>query len=371
MIIKNKLLFFIVLISFNLSTIGFIPSIFAATQSQQNSNSQDVDAQAAENEPLIWTDGEIVERESGLNKSLFFKGSTITYENTFSAYSLDESAQISYNPYYAMSFSFRPVFALWRDLVLNLRLDLEVELTNADDTTYYHEPKFSDTFAAISYMPIYTIPYLGIDVGAAFNLVFPTGLESLAESRYLGFGPELLLSKKFDLLEGLTLSYSFRYLKYLNEYTTLQRDTNPYICPTSSGPECYAHGQLGDPSHSMLFRNDLSVKMDFFKWLSFTAEVLFYNYLNYDVTKDTITIDGDEIPIDSIDSPQNHVASIWYVVDVTFTPLDYLSFSIGTSTFSPQLNPDSTYRQPFFNRDTNFYVDVTLDLEKLTISLID
>ena len=204
---------------------------------------------------------------------------------------------------------------------------------------------------------------------AGFRFSFPTSLTSQAESRFLGLGPELRLARVFPVLDGLIVYYGFRYMKYLNRYTTLQRETNPYDC-TRADLNCEAHGQLGDPARSHGFSNSILLQLDFLRelWrpMSFAVQVVFNNSLGYDLPEATVQLlGGREVPVDHIADPVNHRASIWYVFDVSLEITDYLSVSVGASTFSPQLRPDSTYRQPFFNRYTNIYVDLGLDIERL------
>jgi hypothetical protein len=98
--------------------------------------------------------------------------------------------------------------------------------------------------------------------------------------------------------------------------------------------------------------------------------LLFLNYVTYELPEATVeTMGGQPVTVDHIDDPQRHQAAIWFVLDYTIELTDYLSASLGFSTFWPQLRPDSTYRTPFFNRYTNVYVDLSLDLERLVAAV--
>ncbi len=61
----------------------------------------------------------------------------------------------------------------------------------------------------------------------------------------------------------------------------------------------------------------------------------------------------------------NRRSSIWYTIDISYSPLPYIGFSLGTSTLNPQLAPDSSYYAPFFNRYTQVYFDVTLTIDEV------
>ena len=67
----------------------------------------------------------------------------------------------------------------------------------------------------------------------------------------------------------------------------------------------------------------------------------------------------------------NRRSSIWYLVEVSYSPLPWLGLALGTSTFNPQLTPSSEYRAPFFNRYTQVYFDISLTIDQLVQSIRD
>ncbi|MGC4117183.1 MAG: hypothetical protein QM765_22005 [Myxococcales bacterium] len=74
-----------------------------------------------------------------------WRDTAIDYGHSFSAISLNKNAEPTYNPYYAHSLTITPVWHLWDDyLVAKVRLAMEQELTNSDDTTYKNEVVFND-----------------------------------------------------------------------------------------------------------------------------------------------------------------------------------------------------------------------------------
>ncbi len=309
------------------------------------------------------------ESEETWSDSLPFRNSRLVYENVFNAYQLNRGSDLSYNPYYAMSLSIQPRWYFLDNVSARLRLDIETELTNADSTSDYHETRLSDLNLDIVYDPIVMIPGAEISVGAGFRFSLPTSLTSQAASRYLGLGPDLRLARVFPVLDGLVLAYNFRYLKYLNRYTTLQRETNSYGC-SGSYPTYCEHGQNGTRAAVHGFFNTIVLSLDFLReiWrpMNFTIAVVFMNYLAYEASDATVTLmGGQQVPVDHIEDPVTHRASNWYVFDLGIEITDYLGLSIGASTYTPQLRPDSTYEQPFFNRYTTLYVDLSLDLERL------
>jgi hypothetical protein len=311
--------------------------------------------------------------EQQYTNALPFRNTVLIYENIFSVAQLDRGYQQTYNPYYAMSLSLQPRWYFTDELSIRLRFDIEGELTDADDTSNYHETRVSDLYLDLVYNPIYTIPRLDLGIGLGLRALFPTSLESQAESRYVGLSPDLRLARVFDVLDGLTISYQFRYTKYLNRYTTMQRDTNPYEC-TGDDPGCMANWQLGDPARSHGFSNWIQLDLEFLseQWrpMTFSVSVIFLNYLTYEVPEAEVELMGGQtVSVDHIEDPVNHVAFIWYTFELGLDITDYLSVAIGASTYNPQLAADSTYREPFFNRYTRIYVDLSLDVERVVAAI--
>ena len=60
----------------------------------------------------------------------------------------------------------------------------------------------------------------------------------------------------------------------------------------------------------------------------------------------------------------NHSASTWFVLGANYDLFDWILLSAGVSTFHPQLDPESDYRAPFFNRYTAFYLSMAVPVDK-------
>ena len=205
--------------------------------------------------------------------ALPFRGTTITYENIFNAYQLNRGNELTYNPYYAMSLSIRPRWYFTDALSLRLRFDVEGELTDADTTTNYHETRASDLYVDLVYNPIVTIPRLELDVGAGLRMQFPTSLESQAETRYLALGMPIFGSPGSSTCStGFVFAYAFRYMKYLNRYTTWRGtptpttgrllqpgasdSMDPYLPPSYHWHDPSSFGGLGHGQVHGLFNTD-------------------------------------------------------------------------------------------------------------------
>jgi hypothetical protein len=365
------------------------PSAAEGAPAEAHDESRDADRGVAEE----GTRGGELRRRVGTEEAwadaLPFRNSSITYENVISNRTIYQGDDLTYNPYYAMSVSLRPRWYFTDAFSTRLRFDVETELTNADNTTTYREPRVSDIYLDFVYDPIVKIPGVGVSVGAGLRFSLPTSVESRAQTRYLGIGPELRLARVFSVLDGLTMAYSFRYTKYINRQDMVSRSSNPYTDgrPTSPvGPQSdpmleaayFAtpavqtagmdpHDHSGVPALSQAFTNTLMVRVDFLRRyvpMSFTVMTAFLNGLTYGVPEHTTEVSGTDHTVAHIADPTTHRPSIWYVVDLGVEITDFLSASVGASTLSHQLAPDATYRTPFFNRNTNLYVDLSLDVER-------
>ena len=105
-------------------------------------------------------------------------------------------------------------------------------------------------------------------------------------------------------------------------------------------------------SHSV----DLSFA--FTNWLRLSASGAFVtDYLHPLVTDDTVSFVPQE--------PEDRRFLVATDLSLAFQPIPSLGITVGASTTYPQLAPDSSYRTPVFNRFTEIYLDLTLDVAGL------
>ena len=305
--------------------------------------------------------------EAGVKK-VPWRGSAITYENTVSALSLNRGADLTYNPYYAQSFSFRPRYFILDELSVGGRLDLEIELTTSDDTDRARQWIVSDLMLDAAYAPRWMkIPVVGVEVSPSLMLGFPTSIVSRGRSMVMSLGPGFSLKRSFDLLKGrflksIGLVYSFRGTKYLNEYTTAQLDTSNVCSPATTNANNPGCLHSGVRNVSWRLTNSFGVEVGVMEKLTLSASVMLMNDLLYGLEGETVSAEGTP-SVELSDASVSHRASTWVVADVSYEVLDWLSLSLGVSNFYPQLKADSTYYGPF-NRYTAFYFDMTVPVDK-------
>jgi hypothetical protein len=290
-----------------------------------------------------------------------YRGTSIVYENAFTAISLDPSYDPDYNPQYAMSFSFNPRYYLYDQLSARLGFSVEQELTDSDTTQSMYEPVLSDISLGFIYSPFYTIPVIDVKLGGGITFGFPTSKLSQARTLYFSMAPSISLRRTFDVLGGLQLSYGFKYTKNFNKSSGAVAEDTLFPCPTSLADrsECY---NMGSRNPSMSFSNTFEVSIYWLERLYTTLGVGINNTLLYPVAT-AYYPDGTPIPPD----PDNtdHRGSMSYGLEVGYDAWDFLSFAIGASTVTAQLKDDGSLREPFFNRFTVLYFDVALSVDGL------
>jgi hypothetical protein len=288
-----------------------------------------------------------------------WRGSEFVYRNVFSALSLDPSAELTYNPRFAMSFSFRPSWWFSDRLYVRANLALVREITEADDTTYADETLLGDLVLTAGYAPVVTIPVVDISVSADISLQVPTSKVSQARTLALGIGPGVRLSRSFDLLSGLSVGYSLKAIPLFHQNTTAELETPLIPGCSASGGGCDAYLHTGVRNAQFRLQQLFYVSARMLDWLSLSVTYgLWIDWLY------PIDIDDPRISARTIEPQDRRYASVWEV-EVLFSPIKALKIGVGTSTLGPQLAPDSSYYNPFYNRYTTIFVDLHLDVAGL------
>jgi hypothetical protein len=308
---------------------------------------------------------------------LFWRNSLFTYTNAISAITLNPNAEPDYNPYWTMVFGFRPRIYPRDDLSLRANLDLEVEITQADDTDRPNELIVSDLTLDLNYAPRWMkIPVVDITVNPSFRLQFPTSKISRARTLVMAISPAVAFRRSFRLLSGkwlnnIGLAYSFRFTKYFHEYKNAQY-INPNDVPVGSlldPTRSDFYSLPGAPNASMRIFNGFSVLLSVYERLMFSVGATLVSELDYSLDAYTFTYEGG-----SIDFPATgmHFDPLYQVsVDLTYDILNWLAASFGATTFWHQLGPDGTTYQPIFNRNTILYLTMTLSTDKFYRQVVD
>jgi hypothetical protein len=311
-----------------------------------------------------------------------WRGSEFIYRNTFTAYSLDPSADLTWNPYYAMWWTFKPRWWFDDHWYVGARLDVTRELTQADDTTFGGEAWLGDLLLTAGASKFYTIPVVGIDLGADLLLTTPTGKISQGQTLVLGLGPGVRVSRTFDLAGDFTVGYHVRFSSFFHRYTTSELESPRIPSCSSSGSGCDAFvntnapdWQLAPTSNPDSFVNTgvrntqfrvqhgIDLAYEPLEWLALGTG--FENIIDWLYSA---SFDAPDISLDN-DKPSDQRWASSFYFEVTFTPIKALEVGVGYETISPQLAPDSTYYNPFFNRYSTLYLDLRVEVDGLVSML--
>jgi hypothetical protein len=286
-----------------------------------------------------------------------WRGSQVVLRNAVTAISLDPSAEQTYNPYYAMVWSFRPWWWFGDRLYVRAQLDVIHELTEPDETTYRNEALLDDLHLVLGGAELWRVPYADVSVAASLLLTLPTSKASRARTLVLGIGPGLRLSRAFPVLEGLAVGYNLRVTPRFHRYTTSERET-PLIPGCASGvTSCDAYLNTGVRNPALRLSQSVDASLRVLDWLGVALAVGHAIDWLYHVGDEPVGMTYQ--PIDD----QDRRFLTFLELAVSFRPLDLLEIGVGYSAVHPQLAPDSSYYVPFFNRYSTFFVDLKLDGE--------
>ncbi|MFO0749573.1 MAG: hypothetical protein U1F43_28465 [Myxococcota bacterium] len=293
-----------------------------------------------------------------------WRGSEIAYRNSATAYSFDKGAQLSYNPTWVMALELAPRYSFSKMISLAASLELDREVTNSDDTTSRGETVVSDLTLALTASKWATIPG-DITVSSTLALTLPTSEASRGDTLIMALAPSVRLAKTFPkVLDGLSLGYTLRFTKNFHSYTTSELDS-PLIatCFANSLGSCDRFLNTGGRNVSFRLSNSFDLSLDMTNWLTFSTSFgVGVSWLYDAVSDDRVTFQ----PIESTDSRYSLVADLGFSV----RPWQPLEVRLGASTINPQLKPDGDRYAPYFNRYTEVYLDLRLDVAELVNKLV-
>jgi hypothetical protein len=295
-----------------------------------------------------------------------WRGSAVTLANTFNARQLDKGADLSWNPYDAVSVNISPRYWLGDHLFLRGNLTLTHELTKADDETFSDEVRFLDTTVGAGYL-LPSVPVIDLTPAVTFDVRLPTSKLSRFQGLNAGLHGGLSLTENFKLLSGLSLTYFFGARKFFHDYTTSGLN-EPSIGGGSAGTvqPTLAGGandfmNTGVRNASWQFIHSGSVWLGITPWLNASVSVATVQSKLYDLQA-TDADAGSQALVNTDDR-----FAINYTVSLGIQPWDVVGFNFSSDTFNPQLNPTvgDTYYAPFFNRFTNIVASVRFNVGAL------
>ena len=292
-----------------------------------------------------------------------WRGSMLLLRNEVSVLTFDRGAEPTYNPYDALVFTAWPRWWFNDIFFVQGRVMLTRELTNADDTTRRGETVVSDVSLGGGASRFYTIPVVGIALGADANVVLPSSKESQARTLTMGVGGRVMLSRHFDLLAGLDVAYSFQASKGFYRYTTSETET-PLISGCSGDSDCSRFSNTGVRNPKFGLANRLDVSVDFLDWLG--LELTAMHRMSF-----LLPAQDDDPRVTFVpQQPSDDRQTVEFEGNVRVRPMKSLEIGLGVSTLAPILAPDSTLYTPFVNRYTMGFVELRLLIDGLVAQIV-
>ena len=339
---------------------------------------------AAEEEQPAAGEGEEEEGEEEDGEKPFrrtFAGTSLNWDNSFTARSLDKSYQYSYNPNYSMGFGLAPVWNISDEVSLSTSIGFDTELTNSDFSNKKRETFFRDIPVNLGYTHSFDVnDDVKFRTGLDGGVVLPTSRMSRYTTMYtsLKLGTQATFSFP-NVLEGLSLGWKPGFTKYFHESVTPRPDANPLdetpIPDTERATSTRYQALAYDPyaiNPTFSVANTLSLSLGLVSTLSFAFSYT-HNYI-YKYKPSGIGGSDDGICTDpqGCDDPRDtdhnergiYSQSFSYMLSYGLPePVQMISLNLGAITASNQLALSGEYRKPFFNRETVITFGLSLDID--------
>ena len=297
-----------------------------------------------------------------------WKGSFIAYEHAFSAVSLDKASGQTWNPYYAHSFSLQPMWRFHDYVALKLRLDVEQELTNADETVKRYEWMWSDLNVDVNAGKGFTEKVTGININGGLRLGLPVSKVSRARTMILSLAPALTISRKFPVLQGLTVAYAGRFAWQFHQSTTAEYDGTSLSCGDPDSAACERFTNTGIRNASTVLRHGPAVTLDILDNLSFEVSYTMMRHGLYDLDDRDIYDSASGIHLGTLESGENDISARYsqaFSAEIAWSPIEMVGISLGFISLYADLRDNGSHQTPLFNRFTNIYLNLSLDIDSV------
>lgn len=289
-----------------------------------------------------------------------FRGTLVEYRNTVSTRTFRKNADLTYNPYYAMELHAVPAYAFGPRVRLEFDLLIKREFTRSDTTTKQGELLLADAFLKTILPKLFTIPVLKIGGDLSFRFVVPTSKESKARTLLLGVRSGLLLNRRFNVFNGLTIYYSLQVQKNLHDSTTMQTEQPVITSTPGSMRSLESFSNLGNRNVSATLINGLILELRFKKkYTALLGMKIIHGFL-YPIRSGDDRISYSPMPDTRIQY------RMIYTGELARRVYPGIQLVLGFLTENFQLADNATYEPPFFNRYTALFFDVRVNVPNLT-----
>jgi hypothetical protein len=327
------------------------PAVSSAQSAENSPSADDVDAATEEVDQAT-----SLETGARPRKPAPWRGSRFSWRHEVGQTTLEQD-YLTYDPYYAMVFTFEPRWWFTENLYLKARLDVTQELTQSNVTTYDDEAWVSDLGISVGMARFFRVPVLGVDLSADLALTAPTSKVAWSRNLVMTIRPSLRLSRSFDLLGGLAIGTTLRTGPSLHTTTTAVLENPRIRCPGRS-EGCGEYQSTGVRNPFWRLSQTFDVWLGVTDWFSASVATGYYVQWLYGLPSEALVSNQPQA-----DQPARY--STLLALELTFKPLKAIEVGVGYQAFMPQLAPDSSYYNPFDNPYSVLFVDLRLDVDGL------
>ena len=296
---------------------------------------------------------------STASRAAKFKGSSFGVRHTVNALGLDRSADLTWNPYAAATFSLSPSYALSSKLSLAANWDLSAEYTQRDAEA--SQLSAGDPSLSVVHGSVWAHQGSGLNLDGSASVRAGLSASSRAATRLGSLSLGTGLSRKFPEVKGLSLRWGLSATRYGHTSTHGRMAQSLYTGCTgpitvvgfasACAAEITTHSG-GANSHTALSTNlRASYKLPY----KLSARATVGGSWSWTYAADLVD------PQISYAGPSGTSTRYLLLSDLRLSaaPHPRLGAAFGLSTAHPQLGADGTYRTPFINRYSNLYFDLT------------
>ena len=291
-----------------------------------------------------------------------FRGSTMSVGNSVSYGTINKSNDLSYNPFFNTTMTFAPRYWVQPRTFIAGSLSIDREWTDRDDGTMRDETRMSDlTLRVGSLLHRWDFGLLTF-VGSGVRL--PTSPFSQARTMNATYNAVIALIQGLSSWGSVSYAFNIAYSDF--EYTTGELET-PRIDIPSCTTDPGSCSQLNTGVRNAPWTTTHSLSFNYFpkSWLFVSASAsLIESYLFARGVDDSMVSYVAQKPVN-----KRYLMS--YSAEIDVQPTQWLVVAFMANTFNPQQAPNSTYYQPFFNRNTSFMVDLRFTLGVFRVAQSD
>ena len=296
-----------------------------------------------------------------------FRGSVFLFDQSITPETMSAGAQLSQVPSYQWWLSLRPRFYIKPNLSLRVRMDLTVEWLNGGaDTTYRRQPIFGDIWTDIAYTPK---PFWGIQTTVTGRFIFPSSLDSQANSTVMKVGPAINFTRPFRTKIGEFEPSLGGYALYNfvtntsagvrgDGYSCTSTDYTPTVCSQSTG-------KMNSQAQLVVI---LGARYSPHPKVGINLNYIILDSWAYNTPDATIggpSSNGSGVPRSNNDTRFRQ--SSWFLASVDYDATSYLSLSLGYYVLRKVRDADGSIGDPFYHGDgdTRVFLTTVFNLDKV------